>query len=413
MLRKLNFKVIFCLFILVFPLTLSGIEIWAETKIKVAAWNIQFLGADNPLSRNPKGEGEFKAIAEILSKYDLIAITELMPNDVTNLQNGKVKLKDDADLKRILEILSKEHGREYGYLLSNEVGWVGERYQEHYVFLYYKGLVNVVPEKKTKEKKGSLYKEPTKRPPDEERYKMFMRPPFWATFRAGKFDFSVIVVHTQPDHSKRECALMGKVYEDVQRKNGKENDVLLVGDFNLEPSHQAFNDLLERKVKREDKGKDKDLSTMVALFDEKNHSSMINDGDLNDNIIFQRKYVSEYLCSGVDEFDEEDFRVMVANLRNISDHRPVWAVFRTDFMDDDGNAEDSNTSDDSASVNNSDSGAVEPDPQSSVEEIVYVTRSGTKYHNDGCSSLGQSKIEISLAKAKEKYDPCSRCNLPR
>lgn len=44
---------------------------------------------------------------------------------------------------------------------------------------------------------------------------------------------------------------------------------------------------------------------------------------------------------------------------------------------------------------------------------VYVTRTGKKYHLDGCNSLSKSKIPISLAEAKQKYSPCNRCNPPR
>ena len=44
---------------------------------------------------------------------------------------------------------------------------------------------------------------------------------------------------------------------------------------------------------------------------------------------------------------------------------------------------------------------------------VYVTRTGKKYHRDGCSSLRKSKIPKSLEEAKERYDPCSRCNPPQ
>ena len=44
---------------------------------------------------------------------------------------------------------------------------------------------------------------------------------------------------------------------------------------------------------------------------------------------------------------------------------------------------------------------------------VYVTRTGKKYHLDGCRSLRKSKIPISLAEAKQKYSPCNRCNPPQ
>ena len=44
------------------------------------------------------------------------------------------------------------------------------------------------------------------------------------------------------------------------------------------------------------------------------------------------------------------------------------------------------------------------------ESIVYVTKTGTKYHKDGCSYLSKSKIEINLTDAISKsYGPCSKC----
>ncbi len=52
---------------------------------------------------------------------------------------------------------------------------------------------------------------------------------------------------------------------------------------------------------------------------------------------------------------------------------------------------------------------------SSIDEhsyTVYITKTGDKYHMDGCSYL-KSRIPISLADAKANgYTPCSRCNPP-
>ena len=44
------------------------------------------------------------------------------------------------------------------------------------------------------------------------------------------------------------------------------------------------------------------------------------------------------------------------------------------------------------------------------EDTVYVTRTGKKYHREGCVHLRQSKISISRKKAKESgYTPCKHC----
>ena len=45
--------------------------------------------------------------------------------------------------------------------------------------------------------------------------------------------------------------------------------------------------------------------------------------------------------------------------------------------------------------------------------VVYVTKTGKKYHEGGCRYLKKSKIETTLAKARKKYDACSVCKPPQ
>ena len=40
---------------------------------------------------------------------------------------------------------------------------------------------------------------------------------------------------------------------------------------------------------------------------------------------------------------------------------------------------------------------------------VYVTKTGEKYHNDGCRYLRQSRIPMSLKEAAKRFGPCSVC----
>lgn len=44
-----------------------------------------------------------------------------------------------------------------------------------------------------------------------------------------------------------------------------------------------------------------------------------------------------------------------------------------------------------------------------IAQTVYVTKTGTKYHSDGCRYLSQSKIAIDLASAIKSYGACSVC----
>ena len=51
-------------------------------------------------------------------------------------------------------------------------------------------------------------------------------------------------------------------------------------------------------------------------------------------------------------------------------------------------------------------------PQDDI--IVYITKTGSKYHREGCSSLRSSAIPISLSEAKQKgYEPCKICKPPQ
>lgn len=51
-------------------------------------------------------------------------------------------------------------------------------------------------------------------------------------------------------------------------------------------------------------------------------------------------------------------------------------------------------------------------PQSE-EIIVYITKTGSKYHRAGCKHLKKSSIPITLEEAKERgYTPCKVCNPP-
>jgi micrococcal nuclease len=52
-------------------------------------------------------------------------------------------------------------------------------------------------------------------------------------------------------------------------------------------------------------------------------------------------------------------------------------------------------------------------PEYQGETAVYVTKTGNKYHTASCSSLKNSRRELSLAGAvAEGYEPCSRCKPP-
>lgn len=55
-----------------------------------------------------------------------------------------------------------------------------------------------------------------------------------------------------------------------------------------------------------------------------------------------------------------------------------------------------------------------PAPKQTPQDVtVYITKTGKKYHRDGCRYLSKSRIPISLSDAKLGYGPCSVCNPPQ
>lgn len=51
-------------------------------------------------------------------------------------------------------------------------------------------------------------------------------------------------------------------------------------------------------------------------------------------------------------------------------------------------------------------------PQATADTIVYVTKTGDKYHIAGCRYLSKSMIPMSLSEASLRYSPCSVCKPP-
>ena len=56
------------------------------------------------------------------------------------------------------------------------------------------------------------------------------------------------------------------------------------------------------------------------------------------------------------------------------------------------------------------------EPQSTMpaneHTIVYITRTGSKYHSAGCHHLSKSMIQIKLSEAIKRYEACSVCRPP-
>ena len=175
---------------------------------RLATWNIRIF------SNGSRNDDELRHIAKVLIDYDFVAIVEL---------------RDEVVLMRTEAILAGM-GRDYDYVMSPPVG---AKVKERYAFLFDPQIVRVT-------ENGKVFPDPND---------AFLREPYFATFRAGKFDFTAIAVHVIWGDSvaqrQREVQELANVYRAVQAADKAEQDVILLGDFNRNPDDRlAYRPLL-------------------------------------------------------------------------------------------------------------------------------------------------------------------------
>ena len=370
---------------------------WAEDLL-LASFNLRIS------STGSRTDAELEQIADRLQQFDLVAIQEV---------------RDPAVVDRTLAIL-QGRGQSYQALVSEPVG---RGVKERYAFLWRPDKVQALGP-------GAFFPDP-----DD----AFIREPFIASFRAGAFDLTLATMHTLFGDTvagrRAEDDLLADVYQVVQDADPQEQDVLILGDFNLPP---------------EDRGFDRLRALLTPLFTGEIRTT-ISDASLYDNIWFEPQYVQEYAGEfGVDQFDETDFGGDDgAAEAAVSDHRPVWAKFRVDGPDDDGDGAGTVVPAGSwgevkqgpaavegagalvlpaaaeaaaiaATVGIVAAGGHTAKPAVSAGKgaagsdtaTVYVTETGKRYHRAGCRFLAKGQIPMGLAEAAGRYSPCGTCSPP-
>lgn len=347
MLRKSNVKIFFSsLFIFALLFTLFGIEIRAEEAepnagekdtLRLAVWNIRRFGHIEQV----RCDKQLNIIAKVIAQYDIVVIVEFMDEEI-KVEDGKaVGLKEkseQSDFLRLLDLLPNKE--KYDHRISEKAG-DGYQGNEYYAFLFNTDLVKVVKGKEGKmyEDKGEIY--------DDDKYD-FTRDPYWITFRAGNFDFTVIAVHiyygdtskTALARRRKEIRALATVYKTVQDADPEEKDILLVGDFNLEPDDQSFKPS-DESDKPSDESDDlwKNLPplNLPPLFEVKyGHATTLSQKPkLYDNIFLEMEALSEYRKRCIDDFHVTYFNGVKRVAKRVSDHLPVTAEFRIDLEDDD------------------------------------------------------------------------------
>ena len=299
-------------------LVLCIVGTYANT-IKIAFWNTLHFG-------NGKGEcKDIKQIADIIGDYDVVALAEVMNNSKKDPKDSPCVAVYGTDVLGHVKALVAElnsRGQTWSYIISPEARGRSDSYKEYYAFLHNNRVQRV--------ECGCFF-------PDSS--DIFEREPFFASFLAGEFDFTVIVHHAiGPSKSielKREIHFLDDVFLSVQGLDPFEDDIILLGDFNVKSSRNGWwNEL-------------RSISGLTTLIDEP--TSLGQNGLANpyDKIWIDTDHTGpehEFTGnSGILEFWDLLFPNITESQRysyaynqkgSLSDHVLIWAEFSIDSDDD-------------------------------------------------------------------------------
>jgi len=282
-----------------------------KDRLLIASWNIANLGLQK---RQPQ---DYQLLAEIISWFDIVAIQEV---------------NDDLRGLRAIQAQLPPHWR---VLFSDPSG-----NNERMAFIY--DRVKVHREEMVGEigipVKDHRY---IKLPDNTHEFRGFDRNPYVAALKSGDFRFVLVNVHlyfgkdNKADRQRRSLEAYATArWADLRTKDKDtySRDIIALGDFNLpkvEPGDPVYSALRRRGLHRPPH------STKIA-------SNISNDKDYDQILFVPRESQADFTdLIGVFDFDGAIFEEMWNDASRtevqfrswlryyISDHRPLWAQFRT------------------------------------------------------------------------------------
>jgi exonuclease III len=176
--------------------------------IRIASFNIQIFG--DKKASNPD---VMWALAAIIQEFQVVAIQE-------------IRTQNDYFIDNFLRSYVNVNGRAYDKVVGPRLGRSSST--EQYAFLYDTAAIQV--------NHNSIY---TVNDPDD----MLHREPLVAMFRTRgappeqAFTFILVNMHTDPEETDTELDALALVYQAVRRASGGEDDIILLGDLNVDDRH--------------------------------------------------------------------------------------------------------------------------------------------------------------------------------
>lgn len=277
-----------------------------DESINIATWNIREFG------RKRRSKAAIHYIAEILNQFDLIAITEVRA--------------DLTDLSRVMAILGPYWKAVYSDFIADSGGnWerVAYLYDERVVIFTGLAAEADAPRKKNKTT-GEYVPEFS-----------WWRSPYMTSFRAGTFDFVLLSAHIRWGKKSADrvapLSLLAKwVDKRVRRKDTRDKDILVMGDFNI-PSIKKTDPLFSAVTS-------KGLRVPAALAGL--HGSNLKKNKRYDQILHYPRYTKSFSNNGgALDFYAGNHRPLFPDLSKdeftyqLSDHLPLWVQLNVDVED--------------------------------------------------------------------------------
>lgn len=248
--------------------------------LRIASFNVQVLG-----ETKAKKPHVMDLLAQVVRQFDVVAVQEICSKN--------------QDLLPTFIDLVNAGGRHYDYLVGPRQGPADSK--EQYAFVFDMATIET--------DRSQLY---TVADPDG----LLTRPPLVAWFRVRglpseqAFTFTLVNVHTDPEAARHEVDVLADVYRVVREDGRREDDVIILGDFNADSNH------LGRL------GQLPGLTCAIAGIPTNTRGS-----HQLDNLVFNSLATAEFTGrSGVFDFLRE-FNLSLEAAQEVSNHLPVWAEF--------------------------------------------------------------------------------------
>lgn len=235
--------------------------------------------------------------AEWLSRRELaLSIAEHQQSQQGHIQ--ELRSTDDTIIPQFLKLINAE-GAKYDSVVGPRLGRTNSK--EQYVFLFNTARIEV--------DRQTAY---TVSDPKD----LLHREPLVATFRVRgipanqAFSFKLVNIHTDPDETVQELNALGDVFVQVQHDGSGEDDVIVLGDLNVDERHL---------------GK---LGTLSGIkWAIAGQPTNTRQSKTYDNMVFDGRATSEYQgYSGVLNLIRE-YNLTEPEALEVSDHMPIWAKF--------------------------------------------------------------------------------------